>query len=255
MLSLPRSVISRPKPAKILPALAIFAREPIPGKAKTRLIPLLGPRGAADFHAALVSDALQKVNALGRRVAPYFFIAGRKFPVSSSLSDYTLRRQRGADLGERLENAFRAILKHHRRVLVTGTDSPLLSGRNLLQAFEKLRVSDAVIGPCPDGGFYLIGFRRTENGLFKNVRWGSERAFEDMRANLQSRGFSCAILGAVDDVDRAEDVERLKDALVESAAARRLAPSSWRFLREFFALKAAGRRARKIDSSAPPAES
>lgn len=228
-------------PTKLLPALAVFARAPVPGKAKTRLIPLLGPKGAADFHAALVSDTLQKVNALGSRVAPYFFLAGTKFPVSSSLSDYTLKKQRGASLGERLEAAFQTLLRRHPRALVTGTDSPLLSGRTWLQALEKLRVSDAVLGPCPDGGFYLIGLRRPANGLFEKVRWGSESAFEDMRANLQTQGLSCSILDPVGDVDRPEDVVRLKDALQSSAASRRLAPSTWRFLQEFYALDGSAR--------------
>jgi uncharacterized protein len=252
---LPRSANSRLTPSKIPPALAVFARAPIAGAAKTRLIPLLGPRGAADFHAALVSDTLQRVNALGDRVAPYFFLAGDKFPVSSSLSDYTLKRQHGEDLGERLADAFRALLKRHRRVLVTGTDSPLLSRQGLLRALERLRASDAVLGPCPDGGFYAVGLRRLEKGLFENVRWGSASAFQDLLANLKTRDFSFAIVGSVEDVDRPEDVERLKAALVESAAARGLAPSTWRFLRDFFALKAAPRRVRKEKSKPPPTES
>ena len=251
---MPRSMNSRPRHSKALPALAIFAREPVPGKAKTRLISLLGPRGAADFHSALVSDTLQKVNALGARVSPYFFLAGRKFPVSSSLSDYKLKRQRGADLGARLESAFEALFKHHDRALVTGTDSPLLAGRVLLRALEKLRASDAVLGPCPDGGFYLVGLRRLTPGLFEGVRWGSEWAFEDMRANLQTHGFSCLILETVEDVDRAEDVARLKDLLAASAASRRVAPSAWRFLRDFFALEVQGKKRKMERPSNPPTD-
>lgn len=252
---MPPSLASRSKPSKILPALVVFARAPVAGAAKTRLIPLLGPRGASDFHAALVSDTLQKVNALGKRVAPYFFLAGGKYPVSSSLSDYTLRRQRGADLGERLANAFQTLLKRRHRVLVIGTDMPLLTGRVLLRAFEKLRTSDAVLGPCPDGGFYLIGLRRLEKGLFRNVRWGSAWAFEDMRTNLQAYNFTCAVLDPVEDVDRTEDVQRLKERMVESATVRRLAPSTWRFLRDFFALKATTRKDRKERPGAPPIKS
>lgn len=249
---MPRPAISTSRPSKDLPALAVFAREPIPGKAKTRLIPLLGPRGSADFHAALVSDTLQKVNALAERAVPYFYLAGEKFPVSSSLSDYTLKRQSGADLGERLENAFRVLLKTHTGALVTGTDSPLLSHRALLNALEKLRASDAVLGPCPDGGFYLIGLRCHVPGLFNGVRWGSEWAFEDMRAKLQAHDFSCHILASVEDVDRPEDVERVKEILASSTAARRQSPSTWRFLREFFALKQLPRR-RKKEKLNPPA--
>ena len=249
---MPRFVTSSSQLSKTLPALAVFAREPIPGRAKTRLIPLLGPRGAADFHAALVSDTLQKVNALAEHAEPYFFLDGEKFPVSSSLSDYTLKRQRGADLGERLEFAFEALLKSHTRAVVIGTDSPLLSRRALVTALEKLRALDAVLGPCPDGGFHLIGLRRHLPGLFDGVRWGSELAFEDMQASLSAHGLSCRILDSIDDVDRPEDVERLKDEFIASAAVRRRSPSAWRFLREFFALKPAPKK-RKKEKPGPPA--
>jgi rSAM/selenodomain-associated transferase 1 len=230
--STPRSILRG-----TLPALAIFARAPIPRQAKTRLIPLLGPRGAADFHAALVSDVLQKVNALGSQVAPYLFLAGGRYPVSSSLSDYKLVRQCGADLGERLERAFRRLLKRHRRALVIGTDSPLLAGRGLLRALEKLRVADAVLGPCPDGGFYVIGLRRLVPGLFEGVRWGSASACRNMQERLLAHNYSCAMLEPVDDVDRPSDVARLNRELTANPAARRLAPSAWRFLQEFFVVE------------------
>lgn len=231
---------SHSRRSRALPALGIFARTPSPGKAKTRLIPLLGPRGAADFHAALVSDALHKVNALGGRVSPYFFLAGARYPVSSTLSDYTLRRQHGADLGERLADAFRRLLRSHNRVVIIGTDSPTLPGRILRQALGKLRRCGAVLGPCSDGGFYLIGLRRLASGLFTGVRWGSGSAFRDMHANLVANGFSCTILESCADVDRPEDVKRLKIELAGSRAARRLAPYAWKFLKGFFFLK--GRR-------------
>ena len=232
-----RSSSSRSAFSGPLPALAIFARAPVPRKAKTRLIPLLGPRGAAEFHAALVCDVLQKVNALGSQVVPYLFLAGGRHPISSSLSDYTLVRQRGADLGERLERAFRKLLKRHRGALVIGTDSPLLPGRVLIRALEKLRGADAVLGPCPDGGFYLIGLRRLVPGLFDRVRWGSASACRDVQESLRAHDYSCAMLELVDDVDRPSDVVRLNRKLAANPAARRLAPSAWRFVQEFFVLE------------------
>jgi uncharacterized protein len=220
-----------------LPALAIFARSPKPGSAKTRLIPLLGPRGAAEFHAALVSDVIQKVNALVESAEPYFFGEGDERLISSSLSDYRRKRQHGADLGERLERAFRQLLRRHRRAVIIGSDSPALSPRAIRQAFRELRGRDAVLGPCPDGGFYLIGLRRIERGLFEGVHWGTDLAFGEMRANLAAHGFSCSILEPVADVDRPEDVEQLRNELTQNPAARRLAPSAWSFLKDFFVLE------------------
>ncbi len=236
-----------------LPALAVFARAPVAGEAKTRLQPLLGPRGAADFHAALLADTLRKVNALSRRVAPFFFLSGRDFPVTSSLSDYTLRRQRGGGLGERLADAFRRLLPRHGRVVVIGTDSPLLPARLLRAALEELRVCDAVLGPCPDGGFYLIGLRRLLPGLLRGVRWGSRWARRDVLGRLARGGLSCALLEPLADVDVPRDVERLKAQMRASAASRRLAPCAWNFLREFYALPLRPPRAEKRTLKTPAA--
>jgi uncharacterized protein len=231
-LDFPTILVSAGRP----PALAVFARAPVAGEAKTRLIPLLGPRGAADFHAALLSDTLRKVSALGRPVAPHFFLAGRDFPVTSSLSEYTLWRQSGAGLGERLGSAFRRLLDLHPSAVVVGTDSPMLAPRLLRAAFAELRICEAVLGPCPDGGFYLLGLRRLPRGLFRGVRWGSAFARRDVLARMASAGLSCAVLEPCADVDLPGDVERLRGQMLSSPAARRLAPCTWSFLKDFFAI-------------------
>ncbi|MGE5325446.1 MAG: TIGR04282 family arsenosugar biosynthesis glycosyltransferase [Deltaproteobacteria bacterium] len=155
------------------------------------------------------------------------------------------------DLGERLETAFKVLLKNHTRAVVIGTDSPLLSRRAILIALEELRASDAVLGPCADGGFYLIGLRRSAPGLFDNMRWGSEWAFEDMRNKVQENGISCRVLASIEDVDRPEDVERLKDVFLSSAMARRQSPSTWRFIDEFFALNPLPSRRKKEKPNTP----
>jgi len=211
--------------------VAIFARAPSAGRAKTRLIPLLGARGAAEFHAALISDTLRKVNVLAGRVSRYLFLAGREIPVTESLLDYTLVRQRGPNLGARLEKAFRQLLRRHPAAVVIGTDSPTLPPRLLRKALGELRSCDAVLGPCPDGGYYLIGLRRLSPGVFRGVRWGSAVAFRDTLRNLLRRTFACAILEPIADVDRPEDLRRLARKLARSAEARRAAPAVWRFLK------------------------
>ena len=218
-------------------AVAIFARAPSPGRAKTRLIPLLGSRGAAEFQAALISDCIRKVNALGGRASRYAFFAGPGSSAPTALfSRLTLVRQRGADLGERLAHAFQRLLRRHAVAVVIGTDSPTLAPRVLRTARRELRVCDAVLGPSPDGGFYLIGLRRTERAkagdLFRGVRWGSAFAFRDTLRNLLRRGLACSILEPCADVDRPEDFRRLVRALAGSRALRRGAPAVWRFVRE-----------------------
>jgi rSAM/selenodomain-associated transferase 1 len=232
-------------PSAELPALAVFARAASPGKAKTRLIPLLGTRGAAALHAALLVDTLRKFDSLSGRVALYVFLTGRGPSVPRTWGAYRLARQRGSDLGERLERAFRRLLRRHPRAVVIGTDSPALRPRLLLQALGELRVCDAVLGPCPDGGYYLIGLRRGARGgmrgVFRGVRWGSARAFRDTLGNLLAGGFCCSILEPLADVDRPADFRRLARELASSQAARRLTPAVWRFVRS---LEGAGKESK-----------
>jgi rSAM/selenodomain-associated transferase 1 len=217
-------------------AVAVFARAPRPGKAKTRLIPLLGSRGAAELQAALIADSIRKVNALAGRASRYLFFAGRRFRAAARPSGYRLVRQRGRDLGGRLERAFLMLLGRHSAAVVIGTDSPTLAPRALRAALRELRVCAAVLGPCPDGGFYLIGLRRAEAdeipGLFRRVRWGSAFAFRDTLGNLLRRGLACSILEPCADVDRPEDFRSLTRELVRSRAARRAAPAVWRYVRD-----------------------
>lgn len=212
--------------------VAIFARAPSPGRAKTRLIPLLGARGAADFQAALLADTVRKVSTLTGPISRYIFISGHAFPINSTLANYTLEQQRGRDLGERLGGAFRQLLQRHRAAIVIGTDSPLLPSRILCQAVSELRSCDAVLGPCPDGGYYLIGLRRMSPGLFRGVRWGTAHAFRDSLGNILRQGISCSILDPVADIDRPEDFRRLESEMANSPAARRGAPAVWSFIRK-----------------------
>jgi rSAM/selenodomain-associated transferase 1 len=215
-----------------LPAVAVFARAASPGTAKTRLVPLLGAPGAAELHAALVSDTVRKVNRIAKHAVRYFFLAGRAFP--PSLAGYRRQRQRGKDLGERLELAFRLLLRRHPAAIIIGSDSPGLSPNLLVRALRELRSCDAVLGPCPDGGYYLIGMRRLEGrklrGIFRRVRWGSSLAFRDTLEAFLRRGFICSVLEPFADLDRPEDLRRLRRSLARNRAARRRAPAVWHFM-------------------------
>jgi hypothetical protein len=95
-------------------------------------------------------------------------------------------------------------------------------------------VCAAVLGPCPDGGFYLIALRRAEvdeiPSLFRRVRWGTAFAFRDMLGNLLRRGLACSILEPCPDVDRPKDFRRLVWELVRNRVARRAAPAVWRYV-------------------------
>ncbi len=234
-----------------IPAIAVFARAPVAGQAKTRLTPLLGAQGAARFQAALISDTLHKVAGLRRWVKPYLFLAASPIPFGRShaeailyeqplagagISEFSVIRQQGRDLGERLENAFRRLLRFHPSCVVIGTDSPLFPARILRQAVGELGACESVLGPCPDGGYYLIALRRPADpgrlrSIFRRVRWSTAFAFSDTLRNLLGRGLSCSVLEAFPDVDLPRDLQRLKEDLTRNRKARRLAPATWNFVK------------------------
>ncbi len=210
----------------------VFARAPVPGRAKTRLIPVLGRRGAAGLQEALLEDALHKIRDFP--ASRTLYLSGSKIPPQVIFATLELRRQRGRNLGERLENAFLELLEKHSGAVVVGTDSPLLSRPRLRLALNELKASDAVLGPCPDGGFYLIGLRRFSPGLLKGVRWGSRFAFADTRRRLLAAGLICSKLEPCGDIDRPRDFARIGALLCQHAQLRRLAPSLWNFCRAWF---------------------
>jgi len=211
-------------------AVAIFARAVRPGKTKTRLIPTFGPRGAAQFHQALVSDALRKVAGLAGRAECYVFTAGGALQETTVPGVFKHRRQRGRDLAQRLSRAFAELLRRHSRAVIIGTDSPTLAPAVLRLALDELRTMDAVLGPCPDGGYYLIGLRRTVLGVFDGVRLETEFAFRDTLSSLLAHGLSCSVLEPCPDIDRPGDLAALEKFLRKNPAARRLAPHTWRFV-------------------------
>lgn len=235
-------------------ALVIFARSPVAGKSKTRLIPLLGPERAARFQLALSLDALSKIRKLQSLLAPYLAVAGPAFSDEHEMATlnqpFRLLRQQGTDLGERLRNAFRLLLETHTYVVVIGTDSPELPPSAVRRAFDILRSHQAVIGPCPDGGYYLIGLRRGLSidrlrDVFRGVRLGTRWALRDSLANFRRLGLDCATVEMIADIDRPSDLRNLFERMSRNSSHRRHAPNTWRFLtalNKHGDLRLAGRR-------------
>jgi rSAM/selenodomain-associated transferase 1 len=194
-------------------AVVVFARAPRPGMVKTRLIPVLGAEGAAGLHARLAKRTLETARAGGfRRIElhgtpdcddPFFrFCAGHYGAV--------LAPQAPGDLGARMLAAFEATLAAHGRVLLVGTDCAALTARHLRQAERALRDgADAVLTPCEDGGYALIGLRRVDAKLFDGVGWSTGSVMTQTRVRLEQLGWTWRELETLWDIDRPEDYERL----------------------------------------------
>jgi hypothetical protein len=205
-------------------ALVIFARHPS-GRVKTRLIPHLGVRGAQGFHRACLQATARLAASLPRALDKFLYLTSpipsdaRRTARSMGLaSRLHVRVQGGSDLGARLARMFAALWNEgYERVVVIGSDSPTLTRRRVLDALAALRRAEAVLGPARDGGYYLIGLRRTaKKRLFDGVAWGTRRAFAQTRRNLRAAGLRVRLLPVGYDVDTPADLRRLERAVKRS---------------------------------------
>ena len=195
--------------------IAVFAKAPIPGEVKTRLVPLLGADGAAQLHAGLTRRAL--ATAVEARVGavelwcapderhPFFARCAAQFGA-------TLHRQEGADLGERMLCAFERSAAASHALLLIGSDCPALTPADLQSAALALETYAAVIAPAEDGGYVLVGLARPEPSIFRGVTWGAPAVMAQTRTRLESAGVRWATLPTLWDVDRPEDYARLQSA-------------------------------------------
>lgn len=191
-------------------ALLVFARAPRPGRVKTRLVPVLGARRAVDLHLALARRLFAEASA-SRFDRVELWVDALEPALPAPLA-WPRHLQSGADLGVRMARALDNALTRVRCAVLVGTDCPTLERRDLDAALERLlRGDDAVIAPVLDGGYALIGFRRPPPAvLFRDMPWGSPRVAALTRARLRAAGFGWSELVYGFDVDRPEDLARLR---------------------------------------------
>ncbi len=193
--------------------IAIFARAPVAGQAKTRLIPMLGAQGAAHLQHALMRRAL--ATALAANLGPVSVwctpdCQHPAFDACSKQPGVSLFAQRGADLGMRMFHTFTERCPQ-RPTLIIGTDCPALTA-DMLRAAAKVLLdgNDAAMIPAEDGGYVLIGLRQPIAPLFQGIAWGSDRVMAQTRERLHREGLRYEELAPSWDVDRSEDFDRLR---------------------------------------------
>ncbi|HEY7382419.1 MAG TPA: TIGR04282 family arsenosugar biosynthesis glycosyltransferase [Beijerinckiaceae bacterium] len=210
--------------------LAILAKAPVPGFAKTRLVPLLGPEGAARLQERLIERAL--ATALASAIGPITLWCAPDeghpaFQSAGSRPGVRLARQPDGDLGARMLAAFRAASAGSGMVLI-GTDCPVLTAADLRAAASALATADLVIAPAEDGGYGLIAASRPHPGLFECMPWSTDQVAALTRHRARQGGLQIVELRTVWDVDTPADVARLRatnpgldiPAMVKNTAAR-----------------------------------
>lgn len=201
--------------------LLIFSKYPVPGKAKTRLIPALGPEGAAQLHRRMAEAAVSMARSInkenpreGSGVTVYYTGAHAKKIRAWLGPDLQYKSQSSGDLGERMQEAFRATFAAGaNNVIGIGTDVPTLSSAILHQAQKNLENHDIVLGPAADGGYYLIGMNALHPELFADIEWGTERVYTQTVEVCTRLGLRVAKLPTLSDIDRPEDLNTLKNDL------------------------------------------
>lgn len=205
-------------PLSFRPQLVVFVKEPTAGRVKTRLGRGIGTARATAFYRHTTATVLARLGSDPRwrtilAVAPDSALASRAWPSSIERVG-----QGSGDLGARLDRVMRGLPPGP--VVIIGTDIPEIRPAHIAAAMKQLGGADAVFGPAPDGGYWLVGLKRRPRVLriFRSVRWSSRHALDDTRANLS--GKSVAMLDTLRDVDEAEDIETAGHAV-----GRRILPS------------------------------
>lgn len=189
--------------------LAVLSRWPEPGRVKTRLSPALPAALACDLHRAMLDDALTAAAGAAADQRILYWDGAPDVAFDAATTGFAFRRQRGADLGERLANAFDEMLGAGAGpAIAIGADCPALDAKTLDGAFEALDRHDLVLGPAVDGGYYLIGLARPAAALFGDIAWGSERVYAQTLERARAQGLSIQSLEARADIDTPEDLIR-----------------------------------------------
>jgi rSAM/selenodomain-associated transferase 1 len=197
--------------------LAVFVKEPQPGRVKTRLAAVLGDEDAAHLYRALAENVLAATTPKAGEYERLVFFdppdAGER--LRAWLPAGRLRRQAAGDLGSRMVAAFaRCFERGATRVTLVGTDVPALDGAVVRSAFEALEANDVVFGPAADGGYYLVALRGPQPFLFESVAWSTPAVLEQTAARAAAAGLQVGRLPPLRDLDTVEDL-RAEWPLVE----------------------------------------
>ena len=208
--------------------LIVFTRFPEPGKTKTRLIPALGPEGAARLQRQMTEHILAtaaKVSSRAGLTTEVRYEGGNTGLMQEWLgSQFSYRPQGPGDLGRRMVRAFEEAFSDSKKAaVIVGSDIPGISADIIQQAFEGLQKTDLVLGPARDGGYYLIGMKdtipaATRACLFEGINWGTGEVLFQTLQTARESGLRFILLESLVDVDRPVDLHHWQK--IKKAAAK-----------------------------------
>lgn len=196
-------------PADSPPVLILFARQPIAGAVKTRLLPALGAEGTARLARLMLHWTID--NALAAWPGPVRVAVWPPESVAWFREELSLPvlAQRGADLGARMLAALSDTIAEGAAAAVLGCDVPHVDGAELHRAAKLLEDGHNVVGPALDGGFYLLGLSRVPANLFDGIDWGTACVYRRLNENAARQGLVLHALLETRDIDTPEDLRRV----------------------------------------------
>ena len=200
--------------SRISTLIQVFAKNPVPGKVKTRLIPLLGEKKACELHAELVASVMKRLETLTGMIQIWI----DEEPISPFFTRFKVekRLQAGRDIGQRMGHAMTFGLSESNRVILIGSDLPEIDQTYIDQTIKLLGKYDYIFGPAEDGGFGLIAGNQFDSRLFTDVSWGGAKVLSTLIRNTKALSKTYALLPSIWDVDGPGDYVRYKKWIADS---------------------------------------
>jgi uncharacterized protein len=188
-------------------ALIIFIKNPALGRVKTRLAKTVGDEKALEIYLELTEITRKNAKILRGVNRSVFYSDFYNRHDDWSNTAFQKHVQSGNDLGERMYNAFSAMLKTNEKAVIIGSDCPTLTTKIIESAFEQLDTHDFVVGPSTDGGYYLLGFgqKNLSDAVFKNMDWSTETVLPTTLKRIEALEKTVFLLPELTDVDEEKD--------------------------------------------------
>lgn len=186
-------------------AVIMMTKLPIPGFCKNRLHEVLEAYESAEFQRLCIKDLTAMV--LRSELPLYIYYASPGgYKLGDHVSEVSYIPQKGEDLGERMYHAVQQTLSQYEAVIVVGSDLPDLEPRIVYKAVQDLEQSDMVLGPCYDGGYYLLGTKAAHPEIFEGISWGSPQVLDQTLNKAKKAGLSLRLLETRRDIDTWYDI-------------------------------------------------
>lgn len=194
------------------PALVVMAKEPLPGRTKTRLEPELTPEQCASLSLAFLKDAIELAVSIPVFTPFIAFTPRNAFELFKTITPtgMGMLAQAGGNLGKRMLQLIETLeAGGFSPVVLIGTDIPAMQPGTLLRALEELKHHDFCFGPSTDGGYYLVGANRPDIRMFQNIEWSTSNVLRQTEQAAFQAGFTVALLEEYSDIDTPNHFKKL----------------------------------------------